>query len=313
MRPQNSSEREVTRKFGVAAPTLLSRVGECPPISFSLVRAETPMEERSKVSRAEDAYVIHIFLKEVVTDTPLWISGREHRIPQLRQGGLLMANLQTEPSIWCHSAFEFVRCYVAKETLDTLGLEACGKRSVGLRRPEFGTVDPILFHLAAATVPMLQRQAAGDQLLVDQIALTLHRRLSHAYGGPPMEERAAAVEGRLLAWQERRVKELMDANIGQPVSLRDLADVCCLSVSRFSRAFRRTMGCTPRQWLMGRRVEAAKAGLLRSDLPLTELFATFGFADASHFSRVFTNATGETPADWRRRRSTSNRSPTWAW
>ena len=244
MRLQNSSEREVTRKFGVAAPTLLSTVGECPPISFSLVRAEAAMEKRSKISRAEDAYVIHILLKEIATDTPLWINGREHRIPQLRQGGLLMANLQTEPSIWCHSAFEFVRCYVARETLDTLGLETCGKRSVGLRRPEFGTVDPILFHLASATVPMLQRQAPGDQLLVDQIALTLHRRLSHAYGGPPMEERAA-VEGRLLAWQERRVKELMQANIGQPVSLQDLANVCRLSVSRFSRSFKRTLGCTP--------------------------------------------------------------------
>jgi AraC-like DNA-binding protein len=265
------------------------------------------MEERSKISRGEDAYVIHILLKEVVTNTSLWIDGREHRIPRLRQGGLLMANLQTKPSIWCHSAFEFVRCYVAKETLDTLGLETCGKRSVGLCRPEFDTVDPILFHLAAAAVPMLQRQASGDQLLIDQIALTLHRRVSLVYGGTPRDE-PAVVAKRLLAWQERRVRELIEANLGQPVSLRDLADACRLSVHRFSRAFKQTMGCTPHRWLMTRRVEAAKVGLLRSDLPLTELFATFGFADASHFSRVFTHATGETPADWRRRRSATSRS-----
>jgi AraC-like DNA-binding protein len=308
MRLHNSFEQEISRKFRVSAPTLQACVGKSPPIAISLVRGESPMQERSRISRAEDAYVVHIMMREVKTESVLWLNRHSMRLPPLREGALLMANLECEPSIMLHDAFEFVRYYVSKETLDTLGAELMGKRSEGLRRPEFGTVDPILFHLAAAAAPLVRRAAPADQLLIEQIALSFYRRVIVAYGGFAPEN-SRPTQGRLAPWQERRVKEYIEEHLPSALSLEDLAAVCRLSASHFARAFRRTTARTPHRWVLERRVDAAKTELLRSEQPLADLSSALGFSNASHFSRVFVTVTGETPADWRRRRTPATTPP----
>jgi AraC family transcriptional regulator len=71
-----------------------------------------------------------------------------------------------------------------------------------------------------------------------------------------------------------------------------------LSVSHFSRAFRRTMVVAPHHWLLTRRIEVAKGrdrGLSLSDVALV-----CGFADQSHLTRVFTGMVGLSPGAWRR-------------
>jgi AraC-like DNA-binding protein len=40
----------------------------------------------------------------------------------------------------------------------------------------------------------------------------------------------------------KRAKEILNANLGGRVSLKEVASECRLSVSHFSRAFRRSMG-----------------------------------------------------------------------
>jgi AraC family transcriptional regulator len=301
MRLHNSSKQEVSRNFQVEAPTMLSRVGNSSPIGISLIRRVAGLQERSRASRAEDAYVVHVALHDV-TATDLWLNGRHIPIQPMRKGGMVMANLESEPSVKCHSAIEFVRYYIARDTLDALGEEYFGKRSEGLRRPDFGTVDPIIYHLSAAAAPLVQRAAPGDQILIDQMALALYRRLVLMYGGVPIDKRVAG-QGCLAPWQERRVKGFIEENLNAVLTLEDLAQVCRLSASHFTRAFKHTTGRTPHRWLLERRIEAAKTQLLRSERALAELSGALGFSDASHFSRVFVNVTGETPADWRRRRA----------
>jgi AraC family transcriptional regulator len=298
----NTSGQEVSRKFGVHAPTLLSEVGRSPPVCFSLVCGEQAMEDRSEISHTEDAYVIHVHLRDVPIAPQLWINSREQRLTPLQQGGVLMANLQTEPTIRLPCAFRFVRCYFSQETLDELDDAAPGKGSPGLRRPPFGAPDPILFRLASAAVSLLQRAEHADQVLIDELSLVFHRRLSVAYGGAPLDAPLPARRG-LASWQARRVTEYVDGHLAQSICLQDLAGLCDLSPSHFVRAFKRNTGRTPHRWLLERRVEAAKTELLRSDLPLADIYGLCGFSDASHFSRVFRRITGETPAQWRRRRA----------
>jgi Helix-turn-helix domain len=70
-----------------------------------------------------------------------------------------------------------------------------------------------------------------------------------------------------------------------------------------SRAFRQSIGLPPHQWLLQRRVDKAKQLLRDSRSPLAEVAADCGFADQSHFTRVFTRAVGISPGQWRRARS----------
>jgi AraC-like DNA-binding protein len=50
---------------------------------------------------------------------------------------------------------------------------------------------------------------------------------------------------------------------------------------------------------MQRRVDVAKDLMLTTDYSLVEISLKCGFSDQSHFTRVFTKATGETPGRWR--------------
>ena len=51
---------------------------------------------------------------------------------------------------------------------------------------------------------------------------------------------------------------MLSANLDGDVPLKDVARECRLSVSHFSRAFRRTVGVAPHSWLVTRRIEVTK-------------------------------------------------------
>jgi AraC family transcriptional regulator len=105
--------------------------------------------------------------------------------------------------------------------------------------------------------------------------------------------------GGLAPWQVRRAMEILGANL-DGVPLKELAQECGLSVSHFSRAFRRTVGVAPHNWLLMRRIEVAKQKLRRSQLPLSDVALACGFADQSHMTRIFTRMVGTSPGAWRR-------------
>jgi AraC family transcriptional regulator len=86
------------------------------------------------------------------------------------------------------------------------------------------------------------------------------------------------------------------------VQLKEVARECRLSVSHFSRAFRRSMGAAPHNWLLARRVEAAEEKLRDDRLTLLDVALACGFADQSHLTRVFTRMVGVSPGAWRRAR-----------
>jgi AraC-like DNA-binding protein len=84
------------------------------------------------------------------------------------------------------------------------------------------------------------------------------------------------------------------------MSIGDIAGVLGLSPSYFARAFLKTTGLPPHRWLLQRKLLRAKQLLRGTSLPLTEISSTCGFADQSHFTRVFGRTERLTPARWRR-------------
>jgi AraC family transcriptional regulator len=124
----------------------------------------------------------------------------------------------------------------------------------------------------------------------------------HARGAHVRRHAAAAVPtiGKLAPWQKRRAKELLAANLAGGVTLGELASVCELSIRHFNRAFRESMGMSPHAWLVHYRVEKAKGLLTNSPRVLADIALDCGFADQSHFTRMFQRMTGISPG--RRRR-----------
>jgi transcriptional regulator GlxA family with amidase domain len=98
----------------------------------------------------------------------------------------------------------------------------------------------------------------------------------------------------------RRAKEVLSAHLDGRVPLKEVARACGLSVSYFSRAFRRSVGVTPHNWLLTLRVEVAKQKLREGRLSLRDVALACGFADQSHLTQVFTRLVGVSPGAWRR-------------
>lgn len=82
------------------------------------------------------------------------------------------------------------------------------------------------------------------------------------------------------------------------VPLHELAQETGLSRYQLIRAFRRHTGLTPQRWQLNQRVNLARHALREGD-GLADIAYRLGFADQSHFQRVFKLYTGVTPGQYR--------------
>ena len=137
----------------------------------------------------------------------------------------------------------------------------------------------------------------ANRLFVDHILLAVGVHIAQTYGG--MRPVSRLVRGVLAPWQERRAKEMIAANLdGVPV--KELARECRLSTAHFSRAFRRSVGVAPHNWLIEQRIVLSKKKLRDDRLSIADVAAECGFSDHAHFSRHFARIAGVTPSAWRR-------------
>jgi methylphosphotriester-DNA--protein-cysteine methyltransferase len=68
----------------------------------------------------------------------------------------------------------------------------------------------------------------------------------------------------------------------------------------FARLFRQATGETPHRFLLRLRIERAQELLATHVVSLTQIATDVGFADQSHFTRVFKQFVGVTPRAYRR-------------
>jgi AraC family transcriptional regulator len=119
---------------------------------------------------------------------------------------------------------------------------------------------------------------------------------------PPTPSDRGARQG-LAPWQVRRVLAHIDANLSMPIRNNDLAAVARLSTFHFNVAFRNSVGDSPHEYIIRRRMERAQGLMLSTDQSLSEIAAECGLADQAHFTRLFRRFVGESPAAWRRARA----------
>lgn len=193
---------------------------------------------------------------------------------------------------------DFLLVEVSPAALEHAIEEAGGARVGGLAAVT-ARHDPQLSSLVKVVVPALDRPGEASTLFIDQLAIAIATRLALNYGGAPAEPRQ---RHRVLSRaNESRAKDMLRSHLDGDISIAAVADACHLSRSHFTLAFRETTGQTPHQWLMAQRVERARELLQRSRMSLAEVASVCGFADQSHFTRVFARAMGMPPGTWRRR------------
>jgi AraC family transcriptional regulator len=119
---------------------------------------------------------------------------------------------------------------------------------------------------------------------------------------PPVARRISEENGRLRAWQARKVLDYIDRHLAGPVLVADLCSLVQRSEGHFSNSFKRTFGESPHVFLVRRRVELAARYMLTTEACLSDIALRCGFTDQAHLSNRFRQFTGQTPAAWRRAR-----------
>jgi YesN/AraC family two-component response regulator len=97
----------------------------------------------------------------------------------------------------------------------------------------------------------------------------------------------------------RPALNFISAHYGERLSRNELASLCGMTDERFSRAFRRGMGCSLRDYLLDLRLRRARELLLLSEDSIGNIGCAVGFHGHAYFCRTFRKRFGSTPSDYR--------------
>jgi AraC family transcriptional activator of pobA len=86
-----------------------------------------------------------------------------------------------------------------------------------------------------------------------------------------------------------------------PISLRDVAEAVRRSPSHVATTVKAATGKTVSEWIIAGRMAEARRRLVHTDERVDVLAERVGYADPTHFIRLFRRAHGETPAVYRAR------------
>lgn len=129
------------------------------------------------------------------------------------------------------------------------------------------------------------------------------RRAIHALEGILLELAEARDSHQApTPWLEQTLRALHDSvtrKAGEALDYDRLAEENGMSITTFRRQFRNAMGTSPHEYLVTRRINAARQMLMTTEMPIKQISAKLNYTDVFFFTRQFTKVTGLSPAKFR--------------
>ena len=178
--------------------------------------------------------------------------------------------------------------------------------------------DGLTNALVEFTPSFLDRQAVTEDMLSRVVhenpnarflVLQLQQELRTNDGMTPLGAEALILElvNQSVQHVERtpprwvgRVAEVLHSNVNGRLTLAELSAAANAHPVTISKHFRRYFACTLGEYRRKLMVAASLPLINDSSMPLSEIAATCGFADQSHFTRTFQRLTGFRPGEFRR-------------
>jgi AraC-like DNA-binding protein len=298
---QGAWGERLARSFHLdAPPTVLARTAGGRVLAATELRRDEPLDAMSAPLGEDDAYLVGLQLRGLRRHE-LWLDGRPLETRSPAAGTSCIFDLKRNPVAWLGEPFHTLQFYMPCAALSEV-VGASRRQAVNDLTYEAGAfmADPVIESLGRCLLPMMRSGGHVNQLFVDYVLLALREHLVDAYGGARCVKAVELLDpGGLAPWQQRRATELIRAHVVDGIALGDLAKACRLSSSTFVRAFKKSMGVPPHQWLLLRRVDRAIELMRDHSLLLADIALSAGFSDQSHFTRVFVHKMGVSPGAWR--------------
>lgn len=172
---------------------------------------------------------------------------------------------------------------VSRELLDRVGKRSNTYKFDGVQR-----------HNAEEIFDRLQLiQDRGDEFAADEMRLLVNELLISIVRQEPTDTQIERRD-RISA-----VIRYLHDNFSRQLRLEDIADEFFISQYHLCREFKKYTKSTVMQYLTNIRMGQAQRLLDETELSVTEISERIGFANVTHFNRVFKQCTGMAPRDYK--------------
>jgi AraC family transcriptional regulator len=138
-----------------------------------------------------------------------------------------------------------------------------------------------------------------DHSTENAVRLAVMASLVETFAPPVPEENTRRGAAAFPKWRLMRVLRYIETNIGEPITLANLAAAVGLSRMYFAKQFRAATGIRPHEFVLRKRIERAQRLLAATSEALVDIALSVGFQTQAHFTTVFKKITGTTPYQWR--------------
>jgi AraC family transcriptional regulator len=159
-----------------------------------------------------------------------------------------------------------------------------------------GFFDPTILRLINAMEEEIAAGCSSGNVYGESLSVALLSYLLARYSVDAPQQHS---KWSLTDYQLRLVANYMHAHLDANMSLGQLANLAETGIYEFCRRFKNTTGLTPHNYLTQLRVEEGKQLLAEQRASIAEISLMLGFANQSHFTRVFRKITGITPKRFR--------------
>ncbi|SFD02128.1 AraC-type DNA-binding protein [Chitinophaga sp. CF118] len=97
---------------------------------------------------------------------------------------------------------------------------------------------------------------------------------------------------------EITIRKTVENNIGNYITIDELAFLCNMSISTFKRKFSKLYGTSPNKWFLQKRMELAASLLRNSNEKPSDIYHKVGYENHSSFTQSFKQTFGLTPSEY---------------
>jgi AraC family transcriptional regulator len=157
--------------------------------------------------------------------------------------------------------------------------------------------DPTILHVAQLLATEVQHDGMAGTLYVESLRNLLAVHLLRHYNSFSVPTKLE--DGAIDPWHLQQVKDYIEANLAEDLTIAMLAALIPMSQFHFARAFKAATGEPPHRYITQRRIAQAKLLLSVTQLSIAEIVYRVGFSNQSHFTAQFRKFAGATPRQYR--------------
>ena len=225
-----------------------------------------------------------------------WKTGGRSDCHRLGQHDLCMASYGDFRTLAWDATFDLMHLDISPKVMAELSEERGDAKPVELISHR-GVRDSNITHIMQMLRKDSEASHCYDSIFAEQLCFALAVYLFERYCVAQSKKTANAsrLPGRVL----ESVLGCIEERLSESITLEDLANHVKMSRFYFARLFRNSLGQSPGQYILDRRMDPAKSLLTTPHLNVKDIARLCGFPSQSHFATAFRLRNGVTPSRYR--------------